>query len=132
MITLFGQLPAPYVYGAIYSIDERKKTAFNLTMLYSWAGVIFIFITMIIRLRKFKKLENADLLRDSKRPQAGEIRRRSDIMLEFSQQINVNILKINFLFYVLVYKLLISRIKYLYFRMIMSKLTTSIIKLIAI
>lgn len=93
-ITLLGQLPAPYVYGAIYSIDERKKTAFNLTMLYSWAGVLFILITLIIRMKKFKKQENSELL--SNQAKAVEIRSGSELQLEQKQNHNVKRHFINF------------------------------------
>jgi len=55
LITLLGQLPAPYLYGAIYNIDKTKKTAFNLTLFYSWFGVLFIIIGAIFRLELFKK-----------------------------------------------------------------------------
>ena len=57
MITLLGQLPAPYLYGAIYNIDQTKKTAFNFTLFYSWAGALFISIGAIFRLEISKNIK---------------------------------------------------------------------------
>jgi hypothetical protein len=60
LITLLGQLPAPYLYGAIYNMDKTKKTAFNLTLFYSWFGVIFIFIGSIFRMELCNKSKEND------------------------------------------------------------------------
>jgi hypothetical protein len=48
-ISSLGQLPAPYLYGAILSIDKTSKRAFNFTMLISWFGILFISLTAFFR-----------------------------------------------------------------------------------
>lgn len=48
-ISSLGQLPAPYVYGAILNIDKTSRRAFNFTMLISWIGIIFISLTAYFR-----------------------------------------------------------------------------------
>ena len=49
MISSLGQLPAPYVYGAILNLNKQSKAAFNFTMLISWLGIFFIAITAYFR-----------------------------------------------------------------------------------
>ena len=50
---MLGQLPAPYVYGAIYGMDETSSLAFHLTMFYSWLGILFVAIAAIFRTKQF-------------------------------------------------------------------------------
>jgi len=51
-ISSLGQLPAPYVYGAIYKIDVNSRRAFNLTLLFSWVGILFISFTAYFRYKQ--------------------------------------------------------------------------------
>ncbi len=48
-ISSLGQLPAPYVYGAILKLDKKSKQAFNFTLLISWLGILFIALTAYFR-----------------------------------------------------------------------------------
>ena len=48
-ISSLGQLPAPYVYGAILNIDKTSRRAFNFTLLISWLGILFIALTAYFR-----------------------------------------------------------------------------------
>jgi len=62
-ISSLGQLPAPYVYGAILNIDKKSRQAFNFTLLFSWVGIFFIAITAYFRYRlpdKLKKNESKE------------------------------------------------------------------------
>lgn len=49
MISSLGQLPAPYVYGAILNLNKQSKAAFNFTLLISWLGIFFIALTAYFR-----------------------------------------------------------------------------------
>ena len=96
LITLFGQLPAPYLYGAIYNIDKTKKTAFNLTLFYSWFGVLFILIGTIFRIDicKFKKIKDNLEKNKNKNENEGEIKREENILDDLnSSQINNKVKK---------------------------------------
>ena len=58
-ISSLGQLPAPYIYGAILNIDKTSRRAFNFTMLYSWIGILFISLTAYYRYKTvFKENDN--------------------------------------------------------------------------
>lgn len=51
-ISSLGQLPAPYVYGAILNIDKKSRRAFNFIMLFSWLGILFIALTAYFRYKQ--------------------------------------------------------------------------------
>lgn len=57
--SLFGYLPAPFFYGAIYNHTKEyhKKMAFSIVMYYSFVGVIFISFTTYF---KFQEIEEAE------------------------------------------------------------------------
>ena len=54
--SLLGYLPAPFLYGYLYGVFEQKgepRVALFITMCYSFAGVIFISLACIFRMRNF-------------------------------------------------------------------------------
>ena len=65
-ISSLGQLPAPYVYGAILNINKTSRTAFNLTMLYSWFGIMFISLTAYYRYKPEIKEKVNEVKEESK------------------------------------------------------------------
>jgi len=56
---MFGFLPAPYAYGAIYSAtkDSDPKLALSLVFYYVVFGTVLILIGMIIRYKEFRDKE---------------------------------------------------------------------------
>lgn len=59
-ISSLGQLPAPYVYGAILNIDKKSRRAFEFTMLFSWVGILFIALTAWFRYKQPDKVSHEE------------------------------------------------------------------------
>ena len=73
-ISSLGQLPAPYIYGAILNIDKTSRRAFNFTMLISWLGILFISLTAYFRYKiKIKENDNSEIKADGEAEENKEI-----------------------------------------------------------
>jgi len=59
-----GYLPGPYVYGILFQAlkDTNPRLPFALSLLYSWVGILFVFLAMIYRYKKFEliRLKNKE------------------------------------------------------------------------
>ena len=78
---LLGYLPAPSIYGAIYTLDKSpdikdKRLAMKCCMWYSWFGVFLLFIVSIIRNKKLSNIEKRSKLIDDDRKPTEEKKER--------------------------------------------------------
>jgi hypothetical protein len=93
-ISSLGQLPAPYLYGAILSIDKTSRRAFNFTMLISWLGILFICLTAYFRYKTVIKENDDNNDVDNSEKIKIEVEENKEIEIEINQNIELKV-KIN-------------------------------------